>query len=177
MLRSLVLERCLKRLEWDRVKDKEAKEAADAAEAERMAMQARARWAQQGACAAGGMGDPGSGRGHDGQTDSALWVADWGVGVARLAAGRRCWLVLPCRSSFVPFTPHLLCAPGLEDHGGPLCVLSTAGPATPPIAGASFTPCCPSNRSIPPPFPPSADHRLARLCGCGDNRVLRRRGR
>lgn len=36
--RSVVLERCLKRLEWDRVKEKEAREAADAAEAERMAM-------------------------------------------------------------------------------------------------------------------------------------------
>ena len=34
-----MLERCLQRLEWDRVKEREAKAAADQFEAERMAMQ------------------------------------------------------------------------------------------------------------------------------------------
>ena len=37
--RSAVLERCLRRLEWDRVKEAEAKAAADQFEAERLAMQ------------------------------------------------------------------------------------------------------------------------------------------
>jgi len=36
--RAAVLERCLKRLEWDKVRAKEAQEAADAAERERLAM-------------------------------------------------------------------------------------------------------------------------------------------
>lgn len=33
-----ILERCLKRLEWEKAKEKEAKDAADEAERERMAM-------------------------------------------------------------------------------------------------------------------------------------------
>ena len=37
--RTAVLERCLRRLEWDRVKEAEAKAAADQFEAERLAMQ------------------------------------------------------------------------------------------------------------------------------------------
>lgn len=36
--RAAVLERCLKRLEWEKVRAKEAAEAADEAERERMAM-------------------------------------------------------------------------------------------------------------------------------------------
>lgn len=35
-----MLERCLRRLEWERQKDREAKAAADQQEAERLAMQA-----------------------------------------------------------------------------------------------------------------------------------------
>lgn len=38
--RQQILERCLKRLEWDKVQTREAKAAADAKEAERLAMQA-----------------------------------------------------------------------------------------------------------------------------------------
>jgi splicing factor 3A subunit 1 len=34
-----ILERCLKRLEWEKAKEKESKEAADQLEAERLAMQ------------------------------------------------------------------------------------------------------------------------------------------
>ena len=37
--RQGILERCLKRLEWDKVQMREAKAAADAKEAERLAMQ------------------------------------------------------------------------------------------------------------------------------------------
>ena len=37
---ALTLERCLKRLEWDRVRDKEQKDAADEADKERNAVQA-----------------------------------------------------------------------------------------------------------------------------------------
>lgn len=37
--RQGILERCLKRLEWDKVQSREAKAAADAKEAERLAMQ------------------------------------------------------------------------------------------------------------------------------------------
>ena len=36
---AVALERCLKRLEWDRVREKELKDAADEAEKERLAMQ------------------------------------------------------------------------------------------------------------------------------------------
>ena len=39
MRRQQVLERCLRRLEWDKVKNAEEKAAADQAEAERVAMQ------------------------------------------------------------------------------------------------------------------------------------------
>ncbi len=38
------LERCIKRLEWDRVKEKEQKDAADEAEKERLATQAIDWW-------------------------------------------------------------------------------------------------------------------------------------
>jgi splicing factor 3A subunit 1 len=37
--RMVILERCLRRLEWEKVKEKENREAADQLEAERMAMQ------------------------------------------------------------------------------------------------------------------------------------------
>lgn len=37
---SIMLERCVKRLEWERVRDKEQKDADDEAERERNAMQA-----------------------------------------------------------------------------------------------------------------------------------------
>ena len=38
--RAIMLERCVKRLEWERVRDKEQKDADDEAERERNAMQA-----------------------------------------------------------------------------------------------------------------------------------------